>query len=141
MDIKIVILHTHLMNHLEEKLDKGESRPYYCKVEITDQYSAFIPFRSNIKHSHCFKTSKQEDKGLDFTKSIIINKEDEIHWIKQVTAIENKQWKKIQNSQKKIKFLYLNYIHKYKKHIQKQDFENSIVKFSTLKNYHKELDI
>lgn len=139
--MKIVILNTNLIQNLKEKLDKNESRPYYCKVEIDTKYIAFIPFRSNIQHKHCFKTNPSELRGIDFTKSIIVEKSDEIHWIKEVTSIESQQWKKIKQNQDMIKFLYLNYVKKYKKLVIKGDIENSIVKFSTLQNYHQELDI
>ena len=60
-----------------EILKKG-SRPYMLVLIKIDDITFAIPFRSNIKHKYVYWTDKQNNCGLDFTKSVVISSDDDI---------------------------------------------------------------
>ena len=49
---------------------KKRNRPYACLAIRIDGVTYAIPFRHHITHKHAFLTG--DDKGLDYTKAIII---------------------------------------------------------------------
>lgn len=58
-----------------------------------------------------------------------------------MVSIDNKQWKVIKSNVARIEFTNRNYINKYKKEILKNNIDSTIIKFSTLQNYHSELGL
>ena len=61
------------------ELEKNEKRP--CLIIVKLKYRGIkcdfaIPFRSNIKHEHFYKTTTDKtNSGIDFSKSVIITDE------------------------------------------------------------------
>lgn len=132
--------------HLVEVMDKSRSgkwaedktRGYGIVVCEYNGLRFGIPLRSNITHRHCFKTV--DDKGLDFSKSVLLQKDEYISG--DPFTIPNDEHKKIIDSANVIQKRFSKYVEHYVKGVQKADA--NILRpyaFSTLKNYHAELGI
>lgn len=80
----IVRISDDLRDSLDEALDRynttGKIRPYYLGVSINKQTAVLLPIRAKIpKNYSLLLASSQPSKrngGIDFTKMILINKED-----------------------------------------------------------------
>lgn len=131
--------------HLDEVLDKrqgqwdGEKKRGYGILLIEHNGLRFgIPLRSHISHQSCFKTVG--DKGLDFSKAVLLMKDEYIST--SPFMIPSDEFVKIKDRTHFIQSKFSKYVEKYVKSIQKND-ENSLrsYRFSTLKNYHSELGL
>lgn len=121
---------------LVEILDKGENRGYGIAIVYISNCIKFgIPLRSNMRHKSGFKTVDQ--KGLDYSKAIIIPDDK---YIDSVFNIPSDEYKKIQDTENFINKKFKKYVERYIKAINNKD-ENIIweYRFSTLQNYHTEL--
>jgi protein AbiQ len=132
--------------HLKEVLDKNKhgqwsdnkTRGYGIVICEYSGLNFGIPLRSNINHKHCFKTI--ENKGLDFTKAVLLTKEEYVS--KNSFIIPAEEHTKIVDSAHHIKKKFSKYVEGYVKGVSKSD--NNILKnyqYSTLQNYHKYLGI
>lgn len=131
--------------HLAEVLDKrkgqwdGEKKRGYGILLIEHNNLRFgIPLRSHISHKFCFKTLG--DKGLDFSKAVLLAKDEYIST--SPFMIPSDEFVKIKDRTHFIQGKFSKYVEKYVSSIQKQDANalNSY-RFSTLKNYHAELGL
>lgn len=134
--------------------EQKDERPYYFSVNINSDYSAIIPIRSSFRHPYGFITGKYiEDgvtynKGLDYSKAIIILTVDLDNIKDGIATIDNQEYQKINNNQQVIVNGYLSYIEKYKNIIKLQHGGDSLepkqellIRYSTLQNYHTILNI
>ena len=149
-NIDIVLLNLEKLNHLKE-VELKNSRPFFAKVDISNEYSAFIPFRTSFSHPFGFvnqryKTSagKTVNKGLDYTKSIIINNREISEYIISSTTIPAWEYRKVKENVNVIAKRYLDYVERYIREHKKEIITgrpSHFTKFSTLKNFHKELQV
>ena len=102
-----------------------------------------IPIRSNITHEFSYKTIKEKNKskGLDFTKTVIIN--DLKYLSKQPVRINQEEYLKLDKNRHFIEKKMLSYLKIYKKALQKPNTNKNknILSKSTLQYFHKELSI
>ena len=131
-------------HHLVEVLDKSKDGKWDSKKTrgygiVVCEYKGLrfgIPLRSKITHKFCFKTA--DDKGLDFSKCVLLSKDGYIS--NEPFTIPNDEHKKILDSAHIIKHKFTKYVEHYVKGLSNSD-ENILKSyaFSTLKNYHVEL--
>ncbi|MDQ7731047.1 type III toxin-antitoxin system TenpIN family toxin [Halomonas sp. SpR8] len=132
-------------SHLVEVLDKrngvwdGEKERGYGILLISYNSLRFgIPLRSHIKHKFCFFTDGS--KGLDYTKAVLLVKDD---YISQTPfMIPSDEYVKIKDRTHHIGDKFSKYVNKYVDGVGKND-RNVLrdYRFSTLQNYHKELGL
>ncbi len=126
------------------ELEKKQTRPYAQICLITYNNLIFaIPIRSHIKHKYAFFTNKEKTKGLDFSKSIVINDLDKYVNMNLIAFIDMDEFSILEQQENTIKTKLENYIKKYKKALKYQnDNKNRLLcKMSTLQYFHKELGI
>lgn len=97
-----------------------------------------IPLRSHITHSSAFIT--KQTKGLDYTKAVLIK--NETHVSQDAFHIPQDEFVKIADRELFIRERFEKYIKKYVKAGNSGD-KNILreYRFSTLQNYHEELEI
>ena len=118
-------------------------RPYAVHLIEYNNLIFAIPVRSNITHEFSYKTIKEKNKskGLDFTKTVIIN--DLKYLSKQPIRINQEEYLKLDKNRHFIEKKMLSYLKIYKKALQKPNTNKNknILSKSTLQYFHKELSI
>ena len=118
-------------------------RPYAVHLIEHNNLIFAIPIRSNITHEFSYKTIKEKNKnkGLDFTKTVIIN--DLKYFSKQPVRINQEEYLKLDKNRHFIEKKMLSYLKIYKKALQKPNTNKNknILSKSTLQYFHKELSI
>ena len=118
-------------------------RPYAVHLIEYNNLIFAIPIRSNITHEFSYKTIKEKNKskGLDFTKTVIIN--DLKYLSKQPARIDQEEYLKLDKNRHFIEKKMLSYLKIYKKTLQKPNTNKNqnILSKSTLQYFHKELNI
>lgn len=135
-------------NHLVEVLDKdaagawvsAKTRGYGIVVIELKGLRFGIPLRSVIKHKECFLTVKGDTKGLDYSKAVLLVKDEYIS--KNAFKIPTDEFVRIKQKSHKIKVAFTKYVEHYIKGVTNKD-EHILAgyKYTTLKNYHKELGL
>ena len=96
-----------------------------------------------LTHEFSYKTIKEKNKskGLDFTKTVIIN--DLKYLSKQPARINQEEYLKLDKNRHFIEKKMLSYLKIYKKALQKPNTNKNknILSKSTLQYFHKELSI
>jgi len=130
----------------EEILTK-EERPYYVLLLELDGLIYAIPLRSHITHSFCYiaDNSNEQNKGLDYSKAVIISdvagyidpspvtiRQNEYNILKQQEHLVNKQ--------------FSSYVKSYKKEVVRRKKNpalpvSSLCRYSALKYFHEELGL
>ena len=136
--------------HLEEVLDKKglqwdsvKKRGYGIVVINILENKFGIPLRSNLKHKDSFPTAENESgykKGLDFSKAVLLLKDSYISDLPFM--IPNDEYAKIKEKSYFITSKFEKYVHLYIQAVQSGD-PNKLrrFQFSTLRNYHAELNL
>ena len=107
-----------------------------------------VPFRTEMKHNNGYKfkfsdRSKKHQSGLDFSKLVIVLKDD---YIGESSTIDIDEYKEFEKQEDHIHKNLEKYIHDYVEHVNAhiplhiKQFERKY-KYSTLKYFHKELGI
>ncbi len=136
--------------HLKEALDlvegewiRGKDRGYGIAIIDVNGLRFGIPLRSNFtkrKQNSCFPTVNGGNKGLDYSKAVLLEKDS---YISEVAfRIPPDEFKKVQNKSFYITKKFTQYVEKYMKGAKSRD-RNILKHFehSTLVNYHDELGI
>ena len=114
-------------------------RPYVILLVKIRKKTFAIPFRTNIKHSSCykFKSTKRianSSTGLDFSKAVVIIKKEHLG---DLTYIDNKEYVELQNKYyfvlKKFKKYVYDYVH-YKRYGGNKYIEKRY-RYTTLKYF------
>lgn len=137
-------------NHLKEALDLkdgewivGKERGYGIAIIEINNLRFGIPLRSNFtsrKHNSCFPTVKDGNKGLDYSKAVLLEKDS---YISTVTfEIPKEEYLKIQGKSHNIQRKFTQYVEKYIKGVTRND-PNILRHYqhSTLQNYHSQLGL
>lgn len=132
--------------HLVEVLDKdargvwdGEKKRGYGIALISHNSLRFgIPLRTHISHKHCYRTTF--DKGLDYTKAVLLIRDDYIS--DRPFMIDDGEYVKIKAHAHHISSQFGKYVDRYVLGVGRSD-ENILrgYRFSTLQNYHAELGL
>ncbi len=122
----------------KEVLKKG-NRPYTIYLLELNNLTFAIPMRHHIRHNYSIKTF--DNQGLDFTKAVIILKDEYIG--KNEVYIDEKEYKLLYSKAYLIKTKLETYIETYKKAYIRRDIQRNklLCKMSTLQYFHKELGI
>ena len=138
------IFYEQFANH-EEILNK-ENRPYHVLVLELDGLTYAIPLRSHITHSYCFIADKSDgqNKGLDYTKSVVIAKSDYVD--SNPVTIRQNEYNVYKKQEFNIKKQFSSYVTRYKKEIRRRLANpalpvSSLCSYSSLKYFHKELGL
>ena len=121
------------------EMEHKENRPYIVLLVKVNGLTFAIPFRTNIRHSFCYKFKNSDritssSTGIDFSKAVVINKET---YLGDETDINDKEYIELQSK-------YFFIINKFKNYVQgylslKQNKSNEYLekryKFSTLKYF------
>jgi len=123
--------------HYTEIAQKSE-RPYvqlYVKVNDID---FAIPLRSNIKHNYVFWTNKADRRGVDFSKTIVIEDKKYIDTTLK-PYIRPDEYKALIGKEYDVEQGLLNYIQQYKeaKLNPNRNRNKKLLMFSTLQYYEK----
>lgn len=142
--------HTHLVEALDNhqgQWQTGKVRGYGVVIISIKNLTFAIPLRSNISHKAAYITVKSQEqgvrgKGLDYSKALLITN---MQYIANVPfKISASEHNTLQNKEVFITSQFDKYVARYIKAVKKQDNHilNSIeYRFTTLKNYHVELEL
>ncbi len=125
------------------EIEHKTTRPYMVLLIKLDENTFAIPFRTNIRHSYCykFKNSGRETSavtGLDFTKAVIIN---DSTYIGDFATIDNKEYIELSNKYFFIIKKFQKYVEGYIDYIKgkSNEFDAKKYKYSTLEYFKDEL--
>lgn len=137
-----------LFSHYAEMM-KDENRQYIHLLAEFKGHKFVVPFRSYIKHKEAFifshhdsKLDKNDTKGLDYSKALIIHDIDRFTYPSKKN-IPQHQHDLIMEMQDYIIRKFQKYVDEYSKMTAKKDknYLRRTGSFSTLQNFHKELGI
>ena len=119
-----------------EIMDKGENRPYLVLLVKIKNQTFGLPFRSNIKHKYAFmiKNSRGLKEGIDFSKAVILQKDD----IGRNARLKSGNLKEVQKHIDLIIKMFKNYLNKYIeacKTLKRNEYQERIFKMSTLQYF------
>ena len=131
--------------NLYPEFENKAKRPFVVFLVEIDNHIFAIPFRTNMNHKYGFKFSEsnlntRSSTGLDFTKAVLV---DNTKLLGEKVRIDSKEFKKLNKKCLFIKNQFEKYYYNYKKYV-KGELNNKLseaYKYSTLKYFHKELDI
>ena len=111
--MKLVCLNSNFYNKYldKEEILKKQNRPYVIFVVNINNIDWAIPFRSNIRHKYAYMTDKTNNNGIDFTKAVVIDINNDID--SQNVQIRQVEFNKIKG----------------KEHVIKNDFQNFLKRF------------
>ncbi len=122
------------------EIEKKSTRPYIqiC-IKINGKLFA-VPLRSNIHHKFVLWTDKENKCGLDFTKSVVIEKDSYIDK-DSMPHIRQNEFDALRGKEFVIKQKMLSYIQTYKKAKLRMDVPRNrrICEYSTLQYFEKYL--
>lgn len=127
-----------------------QNRPYaFLLIDVFEDFYICIPYRSYITHNNAYLfkksiRSKINKSGLDYSKVVLINKDEYID--KKKVIIDQDEYKETMQNIDKIAKEITNYIYTYKQHIlgiktiNTKQFQRKY-KYSTLIYFHDILNI
>ena len=124
------------------EIEKKINRPYTMFLIKIDNINYAIPFRSNITHPHVFWTDKANGCGLDFSKTVVVNKRSYLDTSRK-PYIRPNEFKKLEGKKFFIKQKLLKYMTDYKKALADRDepYNNILCSLSALQYFHNEIGI
>ncbi|MCY6354742.1 type III toxin-antitoxin system TenpIN family toxin [Clostridium sp. ZS2-4] len=124
------------------EIEKKINRPYIMFKVTIDEIDYAVPLRSNINHKYVYWTDKENNCGLDFSKTVIIT---DSNYIDTSTNpyIRPNEFKTLKGKQHIIKKKLSKYIKDYKKALQHLEAKHNetLCNYSTLQYFHTELGI
>lgn len=135
--------------HLVQVMDKvngnwtpGKTRGYGIVLVEFIGLRFGIPLRSHLKPCNGFITMPAESKGLDFSKAVLLSKDEYIS--DQQFIISRPEYLRIKDNSATIEKDFIKYVKKYIRGV-KNDDKNILGEYcyyyTTLQNYHTELGI
>lgn len=91
-------------------------RPYVCMAAYIDGKLFAVPIRHHISHKYCFRTVGES--GLDYTKAVVIEKQDYI--ARKQATISREEYNIIKGKEKLIENGIRKYVSLYKKALRYQ---------------------
>ena len=129
-----------------EILNKGETRPYIILIIEVENKRFAIPIRTNLhKTKDCYESNPQTNSGLDFTKAVIILKDEYIDTTRY-PEIEHKEFNYIKFKEKEIKLAFEKFVNDYKKDVIRHNKNPNIpanprFQYCALQYFKKELGL
>ncbi len=115
-----------------EILDKDD-RPYALMQFELNGIKFGIPIRHHVNHPFSFKTI--EDRGIDYTKAVVIEKDE---YISETNAIiDTVEWRILAKNEAKIRYEFKKYLNQYKRALKHKDNPRSekYLKYSALQYF------
>ncbi|MBE1553812.1 hypothetical protein [Sporosarcina limicola] len=135
------------LQQLDPEFEDGKegSRPFIYLSMIVDDINILLPLRTNAKHKHVFHVKEGRVGFIDYSKAIVIDYTSLDSMVYPFPKnIHQKSHIYIQNNLEKIRKEFQKYVKIYKDAWKTQHHNpgsKHIVDYSTLKNYHAELNI
>lgn len=129
---------------LEEALDEsndGKVRGYGIVIIDIKGLTFGIPLRSHLNHKFGFVSDRSATgtKGLDYTKALLIQNEA---YVSRAYKIPTAEFTRINDNKEKIQEDFNKFVNRYiEAHIKKDENILRNYRYSTLQNYHKELEL
>lgn len=127
--------------HLKE-IEKKTDRPYNMYHFQVYGHDILIPFRSYINHPHAVWTDKKSKCGLDLSKAVILT---DVKYLDSRNKVVLRKHEYIKYIKKKhtIEDSFIKYVSDYEDALKSpgDKVKAQLVQFSTLQNYHEELNI
>ena len=127
------------------EIETKRNRPYMVMLIKIDNNTFAVPFRTNIRHSNCYKfkqTTRQTDTvtGLDYSKAVIVN---DSAYIGDAARINDKEYDELDRNYYIIIKRFKKYVSGYIDFVNGKSDEYTIkrYKYTTLKYFHNELNI
>ncbi|MEI3643491.1 ImmA/IrrE family metallo-endopeptidase [Lactococcus cremoris] len=148
IDVKKVLEDNNIFLEADNKnIIQKDNRPYYVSVSLTSKHSAFIPIRTNLRHHFGYITKRHNrgKSGLDYTKSLIIEKSNLSSYLVKESGISLSEAKVIQSDQSIIhknyqKFIFETFIPVFERdNKHRTPIEKRLVSFSSLQYFEKTL--
>lgn len=148
IDVKKVLEDNNIFLEADNKnIIQKDNRPYYVSVPLTSKHSAFIPIRTNLRHNFGYITKRHNrgKSGLDYTKSLIIEKNKLSSYLVKESGISLSEAKVIQSDQSIIhknyqKFIFETFIPVFERdNKHTTPIEKRLVSFSSLQYFEKTL--
>ena len=148
IDVKKVLEDNNIFLEADNKnIIQKDNRPYYVSVSLTSKHSAFIPIRTNLRHHFGYITKRHNrgNSGLDYTKSLIIEKSKLSSYLVKESGISLSEAKVIQSDQSIIhknyqKFIFETFIPVFERdNKHRTPIEKRLVSFSSLQYFEKTL--
>lgn len=141
--MKLVCLNSNFYNKYLEKEEilKKQNRPYVIFVVNINNIDWAIPFRSNIRHKYAYMTDKINNNGIDFTKAVVIDINNDID--SQNVQIRQVEFNKIKGKEHVIKKDFQNFLKRFEKAINKPEISEhrKTLMFSSLSYFIEEVII
>ena len=100
-----------------EIMGKGKTRPYIILVIELENHKFAIPIRTNLhKTRDCYESNPKTNSGLDYTKALVITREDYIDSTRY-PEIEHKEFNFIKFKEREIKLAFTKFVADYKKDV------------------------
>ena len=139
--MKLVCLNSNFYNKYldREEILKKQNRPYVIFVVNINNIDWAIPFRSNIRHKYAYMTDKTNNNGIDFTKAVVIDINNDID--SQNVQIRQVEFNKIKGKEHVIKNDFQNFLKRFEKAINKPEISEhrKILMFSSLNYFIEEV--
>ena len=139
--MKLVCLNNNFYNKYldKEEILKKQNRPYVIFVVNINNIDWAIPFRSNIRHKYAYMTDKTNNNGIDFTKAVVIDINNDID--SQNVQIRQVEFNKIKGKEHVIKRDFQNFLKRFEKAINKPEISEhrKILMFSSLNYFIEEV--
>ena len=148
IDVKKVLEDNNIFLEADNKnIIQKDNRPYYVSVSLTSKHSAFIPIRTNLRHNFGYITKRHNrgKSGLDYTKSLIIEKSKLSSYLVKESGISLSEAKVIQSDQSIIhknyqRFIFETFIPVFERdNKHRTPIEKRLVSFSSLQYFEKTL--
>lgn len=127
------------------EFENKPTRPYVVFLVRVDNHIFAIPFRTNMNHKYGYKfiTSSRDTRsttGLDFTKTVLVDDES---LLGDNAVIDDKEYLELSKKHFFIKKQFVKYYENYKKFLNNElnQYQSKAYKYSTLKYFHKELNL
>lgn len=134
------------LDHVQGNWIENKTRGFGLVIININNLTFAIPLRSNIKNKASFITKKNHianslGKGLDYSKALLITNPSYI-LSKEPFLIPNDEYISITSKENYIIKSFEKYVSKYISAVKNNNthiLSSKIYRFTTLKNYHKEL--
>lgn len=124
-----------------KEIELKVERPYVMLLVQVKGLTFALPFRSGINHEYALMTDPMNNCGIDFSKAVLI---DDPKYIDSAQpTIRKNEFSVFKRNQIRIVKEFTSYVERYIKALSTQDKLKSrlLCQYSTLQNYHKELNI
>lgn len=127
------------------EIENKSNRPYMVMLIQIENNTFAIPFRTNVKHNNCYKFKKSSRPtnsitGLDYSKAVIINNNK---YIGPAARINDMEYTELDTNNHIIIKQFSSFVAGYIKYAKKElnEYQAGKYKYTTLKYFHKELNI